>query len=67
MIQHGESPLLPPRVATFTTTELFINLGVCNATYKAPSATTLPVSVVDQVTASYQGAYAYISIEVYKQ
>lgn len=45
--------------------EPFISLGVCNATYKAPSP-TLPV-VIDQVTASYQGAYAYISIEVYKQ
>jgi hypothetical protein len=43
-----------------------INLGVCNATYTAPSTTAANV-VVDQVTASYQGAFAFVSIEVYKQ
>jgi hypothetical protein len=49
---------------TFPTTETFINLGVCTATYTAPSpAATV---VVDQITASYQGAFAYVSIEVYK-
>ncbi|MBI4764506.1 MAG: hypothetical protein HY787_07870 [Deltaproteobacteria bacterium] len=44
-----------------------INLGVCNATYTLPSSASLPSAVVDQVTASYQGAFAYVSIEVYKQ
>jgi hypothetical protein len=43
-----------------------INLGVSNATYAAPTTITANV-VVDQVTASYQGAFAYISIEIYKQ
>jgi len=53
-----------------------INLGNCSATYTAPTGTTttttttrvaatLPSSLVDQITASYQGAYAYISINVY--
>ncbi len=48
--------------ASITTTS--INLGICTATYTAPSPTA--ASVVDQITASYQGAYAYISINVYK-
>jgi hypothetical protein len=51
---------------TFPTKDASINLGVCNATYLAPTSSTLNV-VVDQVTASYQGAFAYVSIEVYKQ
>ncbi len=51
---------------TFTA-EAFISLGVCQATYTAPAAETQPSTVVDQITAAYQGAYAYISIEVYKQ
>ena len=49
------------------TAEEFINLGVCIATYTAPSSTSIPSAVVDQVTASYQGAFAYVSIEVFKQ
>jgi len=51
--------------ATITADKL-INLGVCNATYQLVAATTLPATVVDQITASYQGAFAYVSIEVYK-
>jgi hypothetical protein len=50
--------------ATIATVEDKINLGVCTATYTAPSPTA--TVVVDQITASYQGAFAYISIEVYK-
>jgi hypothetical protein len=42
-----------------------ISLGVCTTTYTAPTSITGTV-VVDQVTASYQGAFAYVSIEVYK-
>lgn len=49
------------------TADSTINLGVCNAKYSAPALATQPSTVIDQVTASYQGAYAYISIEVYKQ
>jgi hypothetical protein len=49
--------------------------GVCSTIYTAPGAssssttttTTLPTMAVDQVTASYQGAVAYVSISVYKQ
>lgn len=59
------------RGVTFTSTqgavidaEGVINLGVCNAIYTAPEPTVSVV--VDQVTASYQGAFAYVSIEVYK-
>ena len=48
----------------FPTKEAFISLGVCSATYTAPSPTASVV--VDQVTASYQGAFAFVSIEVYK-
>ena len=48
------------------TAEEFINLGVCNATYTAPATITASV-VVDQITASYQGAFAFVSIEVFKQ
>jgi len=48
------------------TADALINLGVCNAKYTLAAATTLPASLVDQITASYQGAYAYISINVYK-
>ena len=50
------------------TADKTINLGVCTAIYTAPGAgsTTQPSTVVDQVTASYQGATAYISIQVYK-
>jgi hypothetical protein len=52
------------QAGTFPKTDSFISLGVCTTTYQAPSpAATV---VVDQVTASYQGAYAYISIQVYK-
>jgi hypothetical protein len=61
------------RGLTFTSTqgasitaEEFINLGICNATYTAPTSTTASV-VVDQVTASYQGAFAFVSIQVFKQ
>ncbi|MCJ7833096.1 MAG: hypothetical protein MUQ20_01760 [Deltaproteobacteria bacterium] len=43
-----------------------ITLGSCSTTYTAPSATTQPTTAIDQVTASYQGAFAYVSIEVYK-
>ncbi len=62
------------RGVTFTSTQgatitadKVINLGVCSADYTLAAATTLPSTVVDQVTASYQGAFAYISIQVYKQ
>jgi hypothetical protein len=48
------------------TPETKINLGICNATYTIAASTTLPSVVTDQITASYQGAYAYGSIEVYK-
>ena len=50
------------------TADKTINLGVCSATYTAPGAgsTTQPNTVVDQVTASYQGAFAFISIQVSK-
>ncbi len=51
--------------ATFSTNNT-INLGVCSVTYTAPAAATQPTTVVDQITASYQGAFAYISIQVYK-
>jgi hypothetical protein len=42
--------------------------GLTTVIYKAPAldATTSQASVVDQVTASYRGAYAYVSIFVYK-
>ena len=62
------------RGVTFTSTQgasitadKVINLGVSSADYTLAAATTLPSTVVDQVTASYQGAFAYISIQVYKQ
>jgi len=51
---------------TFSTNNS-INLGDCTVIYTPPSATTLPAVVTDQITASYQGAFAYVSIEVYKQ
>lgn len=44
-----------------------INLGDCEATYTASNTSNFPNVVVDQVTASYQGAFAFVSIEVYKQ
>ena len=42
--------------------------GVSTAVFTAPAAstTTTQTSVVDQVTASYRGAIAYVSIFVYK-
>jgi hypothetical protein len=45
-----------------------IILGVCQAIYTAPgvASTTQPNVVIDQITASYQGAFAFVSIEVYK-
>jgi hypothetical protein len=51
--------------ATITLVDDKINLGVCTAVYTAP-ADPGALIVVDQITASYQGAYAYNSIEVYK-
>ena len=62
------------RGVTFTSTQgatinadKTINLGVCSAIYTAPAAATQPSTVVDQIEASYQGAFAHISIQVYKQ
>jgi hypothetical protein len=54
--------------ATFSTNNT-ITLGVCSVIYTAPGATstTQPTVVIDQVTASYQGAFAFVSIEVFKQ
>ncbi len=43
-----------------------INLGNCTTTYTAPSKEGQPSTVVDRITASYQGAVAWISVEVYK-
>lgn len=43
--------------------------GVCSTTYTAPAASTTTTTTntgVDQVTASYQGAVAYVSIYVFK-
>jgi hypothetical protein len=51
--------------ATITVVDDKINLGVCTATYTAPTSTG-SLQVVDQVTASYQGAYGYVSIAVYR-
>jgi hypothetical protein len=53
--------------ATITKDEDKINLGSCTAIYKAPTSTTLPNAVIDRVTATYQGAFAHVSIEVFKQ
>lgn len=50
--------------ATITTVDS-ITLGACSTTYTAPSSTNTATPGVDQVTASYQGAFAYISIYVY--
>jgi hypothetical protein len=51
---------------TPTNTPNSINLGVCSATYLAPAvATTTAANKVDQITASYQGAVAWVSIYVY--
>jgi hypothetical protein len=62
------------RGVTFTSTQgatipqpASINLGVSSTTYTLPaSGLTQPNVVIDQVTASFQGAYAYVSIQVYK-
>lgn len=56
--------------ATFSSTTKIVG-GVCSTVYTAPAAsastaTTTVSSGVDQVTASYQGAVAYVSIYVYK-
>jgi hypothetical protein len=40
--------------------------GVCSTTYTAPATTSALVPGVDQVTASYQGAVAFVSIFVSK-
>jgi hypothetical protein len=42
--------------------------GLTTVIYKSPalSTTTTQTSVVDQITASYRGAFAYVSIYVYK-
>jgi hypothetical protein len=55
--------------ATITKVEDKITLGVTTATYTAPGtgSTTQPAAVIDQITASYQGAFAFFSIEVFKQ
>ncbi len=50
--------------ATITVASPTINLGNCTATYTAPAASTTTTGV-DQVTASYQGAWAYVSIYVH--
>jgi len=52
---------------TFSTASS-ISLGNCTVTYTAPGAgsTTQPSTVVDRITASYQGAVAWVSVEVYK-
>lgn len=52
---------------TFSTSNS-INLGSCTVTYTAPGSgsTTQPSSVVDRITASYQGAVAWVSVQVYK-
>jgi len=54
--------------ATIGTTNNSINLGTCTTTYTAPAACTAGTSCnipgVDQITTSYHGAYAYVSIYV---
>jgi hypothetical protein len=52
---------------TFSTNSS-INLGTCSVTYTAPGAgsTTQPSTIVDRITAGYQGAVAWVSVEVYK-
>lgn len=40
--------------------------GVSTATYTAPGSTSASIPGVDQVTASYQGAFAFVSIFVFK-
>jgi len=52
-----------------STTSGYPTGGIASATYTAPTVailTTLPPSVTDQVTASYRGAFATVSIHVYK-
>jgi hypothetical protein len=51
--------------AVITLVENTISLGVCTATYTAPTATGA-LTVVDRITASYQGAFAQGSIDVYR-
>jgi hypothetical protein len=52
--------------ATITVPSASIVGGVCSAVYTAPAATTATIPGVDQVTASYQGAVAFVSIFVFK-
>jgi hypothetical protein len=40
--------------------------GVCSAVYTAPATDAKSIPGVDQITASYQGAVAYVSIFVFK-
>jgi hypothetical protein len=49
------------------TQQAYINLGNCTATYQAPAKTDQPAVIVDRITASYQGAIAWVSVQVYKQ
>ena len=54
--------------ATITVPSATITGGVCSATYAAPgaAATTTTATGVDQVTASYRGASALVSIFIFK-
>ena len=52
--------------ATFLNAVSSITGGVSSITYVAPASSNASVPGVDQVTASYQGAFAYVSIFVFK-
>ncbi|MBI5605744.1 MAG: hypothetical protein HY879_20615 [Deltaproteobacteria bacterium] len=52
--------------ATFPINTGIISGGVSTSTYTAPASGSATIPGVDQVTASYRGAFAYVSIFVFK-